>query len=112
MVIEGTYTAIVTPFRDEAGQPVDWDALDALIDAQIIGGVTGVVPCGTTGESPTLTHEEYLRVVAVTLEEAKADKRLAGMALVTNSRLSVQPVTEQEWKRIVALPGLRRPGSV
>ena len=46
MVIEGTYTAIVTPFRDEPGQPVDWDAFDALIEAQIAGGVTGLVPAG------------------------------------------------------------------
>jgi 4-hydroxy-tetrahydrodipicolinate synthase len=59
MVIEGTYIAIVTPFRDEAGQPVDWDALDAHIEAQIAGGITGLVPCGTTGESPTLTREEH-----------------------------------------------------
>jgi len=71
MVIEGTYTAIVTPFRDEAGQPVDWDALDALIDAQIIGGVTGVVPCGTTGESPTLTHEEHAAVIERTVRRVR-----------------------------------------
>jgi 4-hydroxy-tetrahydrodipicolinate synthase len=61
--IEGTYTALVTPFRDEPGQPVDWAALDALVDAQIAGGVAGLVPCGTTGESPTLSHEEHAQVV-------------------------------------------------
>src|ERR1019366_1668641 len=62
--IEGTYTALVTPFRDEPGQPIDWAALDALIDGQIVGGVTGLVPCGTTGESPTLSHEERVQVIA------------------------------------------------
>src|SRR5579864_8465365 len=61
--IEGTYTALVTPFRDEPGQPIDWAALDALVDAQIAAGVAGVVPCGTTGESPTLSHEEHREVV-------------------------------------------------
>jgi 4-hydroxy-tetrahydrodipicolinate synthase len=71
MVIEGTYTALVTPFREEAGQPIDWDALDALIDAQIAGGVTGLVPCGTTGESPTLTGEEHAAVIERTVKRAK-----------------------------------------
>jgi 4-hydroxy-tetrahydrodipicolinate synthase len=76
--IEGTYTALVTPFRDEPGQPVDWVALDALIDAQIAGGVTGLVPCGTTGESPTLSHEEHAQVVERTVK--RADKRLQVIA--------------------------------
>jgi 4-hydroxy-tetrahydrodipicolinate synthase len=68
--LEGTYTALVTPFRDEPGQPVDWAALDALVDAQIAGGVTGLVPCGTTGESPTLSHEEHGQVVERVVERA------------------------------------------
>jgi 4-hydroxy-tetrahydrodipicolinate synthase len=62
--LEGTYTALVTPFRDEPGQPIDWPALDALVDAQVAGGVAGLVPCGTTGESPTLSHEEHGEVIA------------------------------------------------
>ena len=68
--IEGTYTALVTPFRDEPGQPIDWPALDALVDAQVAGGVAGVVPCGTTGESPTLSHEEHAQVVERTVKRA------------------------------------------
>jgi 4-hydroxy-tetrahydrodipicolinate synthase len=71
MRLEGTYTAIVTPFRDAPEQPVDWDALDALVDAQIAGGITGLVPCGTTGESPTLTPEEHGRVIERTIARAK-----------------------------------------
>jgi 4-hydroxy-tetrahydrodipicolinate synthase len=71
MAFEGTYTAIVTPFRDEPGQPIDWEALDALVDAQVAGGVAGVVPCGTTGESPTLTYEEHAAVVERTVRRAK-----------------------------------------
>jgi 4-hydroxy-tetrahydrodipicolinate synthase len=67
---EGAYTALVTPFRDEPGQPIDWEALDALVDAQIAGGVSGLVPCGTTGESPTLSHEEHAQVVEHTIKRA------------------------------------------
>jgi 4-hydroxy-tetrahydrodipicolinate synthase len=65
---EGTYTALVTPFRDD--QSIDWEALDALVDAQIAGGVAGIVPCGTTGESPTLSHEEHLAIIARTVKRA------------------------------------------
>jgi 4-hydroxy-tetrahydrodipicolinate synthase len=71
MRLEGTYTAIVTPFRDGPEQPIDWDALDGLVDAQIAGGITGLVPCGTTGESPTLSHDEHAKVVERTLARAK-----------------------------------------
>ena len=52
--LTGTLTAIVTPFTAD-GESVDVAALDALIEAQIQGGVSGLVPCGTTGESPTGT---------------------------------------------------------
>jgi 4-hydroxy-tetrahydrodipicolinate synthase len=77
--IEGTYTALVTPFRDEPGQPIDWDAFDRLLDAQVAGGVTGVVPCGTTGESPTLSHDEHAQVVERTVKRAHGKVRvLAG----------------------------------
>jgi 4-hydroxy-tetrahydrodipicolinate synthase len=65
---EGTYTALVTPFR--ADQSIDWAALDALVEAQVAGGVRGLVPCGTTGESPTLSHEEQLAVIERTVKRA------------------------------------------
>jgi len=74
---EGTYTALVTPFRED--QSIDWDAFDALIEAQIAGGVAGLVPCGTTGESPTLTHEEQLTLIAHTVKRvAKRAQVVAG----------------------------------
>jgi len=68
--LEGTYTALVTPFREEPDQPIDWPALDALIERQIVARVAGLVPCGTTGESPTLSHEEHARVVERTVKRA------------------------------------------
>jgi 4-hydroxy-tetrahydrodipicolinate synthase len=72
LTLRGTYTALVTPFRPEAagGIAIDWAALDALVDAQIAGGVTGLVPCGTTGESPTLSHAEHKEVVRRVVKRA------------------------------------------
>src|SRR6186997_2328346 len=64
----GTHTAIVTPFRN--GQ-VDEDALRKVIDLQFVSGVQGLAPCGTTGESPTLDHEEHERVIAVVCEQGR-----------------------------------------
>jgi len=66
----GTLTALVTPF-DEAGDAIDFDALDALVEAQIEGGISGLVPCGTTGESPTLSEEEQLAVIGRVVRAAK-----------------------------------------
>ncbi len=65
----GTGTALVTPFRRDGS--LDEPALRALIKRQIEAGVDFLVPCGTTGESPTLTHEEHLRVVKITVELAR-----------------------------------------
>ena len=67
MMVEGTYTALVTPFRDGV---VDEAALRALIREQIAAGVDGIVPCGSTGESATLTHAEHEKVISVSVEEA------------------------------------------
>ncbi len=69
--LEGTYTALVTPLLDEPGQPIDWHSLDGLLEDQIANGVAGVVPCGTTGESPTLSHEEHALVVERTVKRVK-----------------------------------------
>lgn len=67
MKYEGLYTAIVTPFRNDR---VDYDAFQALIEAQIKGGVDGIVPVGTTGESPTLSHREHSEVIRRAIEFA------------------------------------------
>jgi 4-hydroxy-tetrahydrodipicolinate synthase len=67
--LTGTLTAIVTPFTAD-GESVDLAALDALVEAQIQGGVSGLVPCGTTGETPTLTDDEQLAVIKRTVAVA------------------------------------------
>ena len=61
----GTYTAIVTPFKNGK---IDEAALERLVNFQIDGGVDGVVPVGTTGESPTLDYEEHIQVIAQTVK--------------------------------------------
>jgi 4-hydroxy-tetrahydrodipicolinate synthase len=68
MKFSGSYTALITPFR---GETVDYPTLQAFVDWQIAEGTDGVVPCGTTGESPTLSHDEHKRVVKATVEAAK-----------------------------------------
>jgi 4-hydroxy-tetrahydrodipicolinate synthase len=65
----GTGTALVTPFRRDGS--LDEPTLRALIKRQIDAGIDFLVPCGTTGESPTLTREEHLRVVEIAVEQAK-----------------------------------------
>ena len=64
----GVITALVTPLRGDA---VDEEAMRRLVEEQIAGGVDGLVPVGTTGESPTLTNEEHLRVIQLVVEAAK-----------------------------------------
>lgn len=70
MLLRSTYTALVTPFSPD-GDAVDLAALDALVEAQIAGGVAGLVPCGTTGEAPTLTDEEQVQVIARVVSAAR-----------------------------------------
>ncbi len=66
-MFEGTLTALVTPFRDGR---VDEDALRALVERQIEAGIDGLVPCGSTGESATLSHAEHRQVVEIVIDAA------------------------------------------
>jgi len=67
-MIRGTFTALVTPFKDHE---VDEESFRKHIQFQIDNGVDGIVPCGTTGETVTLTPEEYKKVISIAIEEAK-----------------------------------------
>jgi 4-hydroxy-tetrahydrodipicolinate synthase len=67
-MFRGAITALVTPFKNGK---VDEKALRDLIEFQITAGIDGLVPCGTTGESPTLTHDEHDRVIEITIDAAK-----------------------------------------
>jgi 4-hydroxy-tetrahydrodipicolinate synthase len=67
-MFKGAIVAIVTPFKN--GQ-IDEEALRELIEFQIVNGTDGIVPCGTTGESATLSHEEHDRVIEITINAVK-----------------------------------------
>jgi len=67
-MFEGIHTALITPFRDGA---LDEPAFTRHVEAQIAGGVTGIVPVGTTGESPTLSHAEHNQVIELAVKAAR-----------------------------------------
>src|SRR5436305_1559739 len=71
----GTYTALVTPFRK--GQ-IDEEALKRLIQLQIKGGVDGIVPVGTTGESPTVDYAEHIRIIELSVRFAAGKIKVLG----------------------------------
>src|SRR3546814_909577 len=68
MMLKGSLVALITPFRN--GE-IDEKAFQDFVEWQIAEGTHGLVPCGTTGESPTLSHEEHDRVVALCVEVAR-----------------------------------------
>lgn len=71
-----TYTAIITPFKNNK---IDKNALEKIIEMQYNGGVDGIVPCGTTGESPTLSYDEHNQVIEICTKIAKKNlKVIAG----------------------------------
>ena len=72
-MFSGTITALVTPFRNDQ---IDEAAFTRLIEGQIAGGVDGIVPVGTTGESPTLDHAEHMRVIELAVEAAARRTRV------------------------------------
>src|SRR5450432_1526851 len=67
-MFRGTYTALVTPFQNDE---FDYEAFARLIEAQIAAGITGIVPVGTTGESPTLSHGERRQVIELAVQAAR-----------------------------------------
>ena len=66
--LTGTLTALVTPFN---GDEIAYGDLAKLVGFQIKGGINGIVPVGTTGESPTVSHEEHMEIIRATIAAAK-----------------------------------------
>jgi len=91
---KGCGTALVTPFRTD--QSLDEPALRRLVRRQIDAGINFLVPCGTTGESPTLTRAEHLRVIEITIEEAKGKVPVLGGAGGYNTREVIELAHELE----------------
>lgn len=75
VIAPGVYTALVTPFSAD-GSAIDWEAFDRSIEAQLQGGVTGLVPLGTTGETPTLSDTEQRELTRRTVELARGRTRV------------------------------------
>ncbi|MEO1173009.1 MAG: 4-hydroxy-tetrahydrodipicolinate synthase, partial [Myxococcota bacterium] len=87
MKLRGTFTALVTPFNADGS--VDFGALDALVDYQLAGNISGLVPCGTTGEAVTLTESERFAVIAAVAKKAEGRPVIAGTG-TNNTAQSVE----------------------
>ena len=109
-MIRGAIVAIVTPFRDGK---VDEEALRRLIEEQIACGTDGIAPCGTTGESTTLSHEEHDRVIEMTVEAV--NKRVPVIAGTgSNSTAEAIRLTKHAWQAgvdaaLIVCPYYNRP---
>ncbi|HEX7480727.1 MAG TPA: 4-hydroxy-tetrahydrodipicolinate synthase [Polyangiales bacterium] len=86
-MFEGALTALVTPFRDDK---VDEKALRAIVAEQIDGGIDGLVPCGTTGESVNLSHAEYEKVVQIVVDETRHRVPVIAGAGTASTRHSIE----------------------
>src|SRR5258708_19750073 len=103
----GCGTALVTPFQRDLS--LDEKALRSLVRRQIDAGINFLVPCGTTGESPTLTRKEHLRVVEITMEEAKGKVPVVAGAGGYNTAEGIQLANELQPlgpPRLLSLPPL------
>ncbi len=106
----GAITAIVTPFK---GGSVDEESLRRLVEEQIAGGIDGISPCGTTGESTTLTHEEHDRVIEIVIDAVK--KRVPVIAGTgSNSTAEAIRLTKHAWQAgadaaLIVCPYYNRP---
>ena len=92
MQLRGCGTALVTPFHQDGS--IDEPALRNLVTWQIESGIDFLVPCGTTGETPTLSHEEWLRVIDVTLEAAAGRVPIVAGATSNSTRDAVAKAQE------------------
>jgi len=108
--LRGTLTALVTPFRDDR---LDFAALESLVQRQLEAGVDGLVPCGTTGESPTLTDGEYREVICRVVKLAGGRVPvIAGAGTNSTSRTIERARQNAEWgvdALLVVAPYYNRP---
>ncbi len=92
-MLKGSLTALVTPMQ---GGEVDFDALEKLVDWQIAEGTTGLVPVGTTGESPTLSHAEHDKVVDVVVKVAAGRVKVVAGAGSNNTTEAIRLIRHAE----------------
>ena len=109
MKLQGCGTALVTPFSQDGS--VDDNALRNLVAWQVESGIDFLVPCGTTGETPTLNHDEWLRVIDVTIEVAAGRVPIVAGATSNSTQDAVtkaKEVAAHAGGPIQALPRHRR----
>ena len=97
----GLTVAIITPFKN--GE-VDYDALRKIVDWHVAEGTDCLAPCGTTGESPTLNHDEHEKVVATVCEYARGRIKVIDHDTIQMTLLNLQTGQDAvtvEWRRIV-----------
>lgn len=99
MKLRGCGTALVTPFRSNGA--IDEPALRSFVEWQISSGVHFLVPCGTTGETPTLSHDEWLRVIDITIEVANRRVPIVAGATSNSTAEAVQKA-----KTVASRPGV------
>src|SRR5919197_2441327 len=99
MQLRGCGTALVTPFRQDGS--IDETALRNLVAWQVDSGVDFLVPCGTTGETPTLSHDEWLRVIDVTIEVAEGRVPIVAGATSNSTHDAVEKA-----KEVASRPGV------
>jgi 4-hydroxy-tetrahydrodipicolinate synthase len=92
MQLRGCGTALVTPFRSDGS--IDEKCLRELVEWQIESKIDFLVPCGTTGETPTLTHDEWLRVIDIVIETGVGRVPIVAGATSNNTREAVAKATE------------------
>src|ERR1700692_4106079 len=92
MELRGCGTALVTPFRQDGS--VDETALRNLVAWQVESGIDFLVPCGTTGETPTLSHDEWLHVIDTTIEVAAGRVPLIAGATSNSTHDAVEKAKE------------------
>lgn len=92
-MFEGTYTALVTPFRDGR---VDYEAFQALIDRQAEAGIDGIVPVGTTGESPTIEPAEHIEIIARAVEFSRGRLKVVAGTGANSTSEAIHLTTEAE----------------
>src|SRR6478752_1904931 len=99
MQFRGCGTALVTPFRQDSS--IDESALRNLVAWQVESGIDFLVPCGTTGETPTLSHDEWLQVIGITVEVVAGRVPILGGATSNSTQDAVNKARE-----LAALPGV------
>ncbi len=99
-MIEGVYTALVTPFKDGS---IDFDALEKIVEMQIEKGVDGVVPVGTTGESPTLSFDEHIEMIKRVVGFVKKRVKVIGGAGANSTSEAVWLTKEAEQAGVDAI---------